>query len=455
MVLYVFGTPCFRWCCTYDLFCLLLPVFISSCGIGCICIHTCAKNSNVCACAAACVCVCMSHLCVTRAIHIATCRYKAVDKIAAEAQGKERYAIEVYFPLENQGYPSSGPPVLAVHTTALTPEQRLAVSVGLMRHARTLWEESEGPVLYELMDFLETDEFKDLVQNGCDVPEKLTGAVAPQGKGASQAKEDKGVPPAAFSDATEYLQRDAPTYASSSTAVQKPPKEAGIVASKGSFKAASKDTGLDSLVGAAQDTNPHAAQGACFAFQKGHCRRGDACRFSHEAGDGGVHTEGKARSTATKGLLAATKDTHKYTNHLPTEDQINKLSAELVKEFAQKRTKPAYVNMLKQRRGLPSFKMMETILSAIGAHQVIVISGATGCGKTTQIPQFILDQMILKNNGGRCSIVCTQPRRISAIGVATRVAQERAEEVGQSTGYQVMPTQRILMHLLSRVYCFP
>ena len=93
--------------------------------------------------------------------------------------------------------------------------------------------------------------------------------------------------------------------------------------------------------------------------------------------------------------------------------------------------------MLGVRRGLPSFKMMQQILAAIDTHQVVVISGATGCGKTTQIPQFILDSMVLQGNGGACNIVCTQPRRISAIGVATRVAQERAEEVGQSAGYQI------------------
>lgn len=59
------------------------------------------------------------------------------------------------------------------------------------------------------------------------------------------------------------------------------------------------------------------------------------------------------------------------------------------------------------------------------------------CGKTTQIPQFILDDSLTGRFEGVVNIICTQPRRISAIAVATRVAQERAEALGHSTGYQI------------------
>ena len=60
-----------------------------------------------------------------------------------------------------------------------------------------------------------------------------------------------------------------------------------------------------------------------------------------------------------------------------------------------------------------------------------------GCGKTTQVAQFILDNEIEKNKGSVTNIVCTQPRRISAVSVAERVASERAEKIGDSIGFQI------------------
>lgn len=51
------------------------------------------------------------------------------------------------------------------------------------------------------------------------------------------------------------------------------------------------------------------------------------------------------------------------------------------------------------------------------------LCGAAGCGKSTQVPQYILEQAVAAGQGAGCSCVCTQPRRISAVGVSTRVAQ--------------------------------
>ncbi|PSS15858.1 DExH-box ATP-dependent RNA helicase [Actinidia chinensis var. chinensis] len=89
------------------------------------------------------------------------------------------------------------------------------------------------------------------------------------------------------------------------------------------------------------------------------------------------------------------------------------------------------------REKLPAFKMKSEFLKAVAANQVLVVSGETGCGKTTQLPQFILEEEISSLRGANCNIICTQPRRISAISVAARISSERGESLGESVGYQI------------------
>ncbi|KPP56085.1 putative ATP-dependent RNA helicase DHX57 [Scleropages formosus] len=108
-------------------------------------------------------------------------------------------------------------------------------------------------------------------------------------------------------------------------------------------------------------------------------------------------------------------------------ENLQKDDARLCREFRSKR----------QRQKLPAWQERENILDLLKEHQVLVVSGMTGCGKTTQIPQFILDATLQGPRGLVANIVCTQPRRISAISVAQRVAQERAERLGHSVGYQI------------------
>ncbi|MCO5602445.1 hypothetical protein L7F22_056577 [Adiantum nelumboides] len=93
--------------------------------------------------------------------------------------------------------------------------------------------------------------------------------------------------------------------------------------------------------------------------------------------------------------------------------------------------------MLNFREKLPAYRERDAFLMAVKKHQVLVVSGETGCGKTTQLPQYILESEIQAGQGGSCNIICTQPRRISAISVAERVAVERGEQLGESVGYKV------------------
>lgn len=96
-----------------------------------------------------------------------------------------------------------------------------------------------------------------------------------------------------------------------------------------------------------------------------------------------------------------------------------------------------YRRMMSYREKLPAYKMRNDIVKLVQDNQVVVISGETGCGKTTQVTQFILDDYIERGMGSVCNIICSQPRRISAISVAERVAEERGEILGDSCGYQI------------------
>ncbi|CAJ1380664.1 unnamed protein product [Effrenium voratum] len=87
------------------------------------------------------------------------------------------------------------------------------------------------------------------------------------------------------------------------------------------------------------------------------------------------------------------------------------------------------------RQRLPAFALGPQICAAIRRHQVTLILGATGCGKTTQVPQFILEDFLQRS--AHCRIVATQPRRISAVSVAERVAKERNTRLGESVSFKI------------------
>uniref|UniRef100_A0A7I4XVZ3 ATP-dependent RNA helicase DHX36 n=1 Tax=Haemonchus contortus TaxID=6289 RepID=A0A7I4XVZ3_HAECO len=96
--------------------------------------------------------------------------------------------------------------------------------------------------------------------------------------------------------------------------------------------------------------------------------------------------------------------------------------------------------MLQQRKMLPAYRQRDDVLRAINDHKVVLITGGTGCGKTTQVPQFLLEHASENNQPLR--IVCTQPRRLPAIAVANRVARERGETLGSTVGYHIRLEQR-------------
>lgn len=95
-----------------------------------------------------------------------------------------------------------------------------------------------------------------------------------------------------------------------------------------------------------------------------------------------------------------------------------------------------FYDMMNNQERLPIRNLKDSVIAALGSAQTIVVAGDTGCGKSTQVPQFVLESFIEdeQNSNSFVNVAVTQPRRISAISLAERVAYELGEP---SSGYTV------------------
>ncbi|KAG9601620.1 P-loop containing nucleoside triphosphate hydrolase protein, partial [Aureobasidium melanogenum] len=120
-------------------------------------------------------------------------------------------------------------------------------------------------------------------------------------------------------------------------------------------------------------------------------------------------------------------------NWQPSTQQSQKILA----DWQARQETPAQQRMMAARQSLPAWRLRDAIVEAVMSSQVTIISGETGSGKSTQSVQFVLDDMIRQGLGEAANIICTQPRRISALGLADRVADERCVKVGEEVGYSI------------------
>ncbi|KAF4507187.1 hypothetical protein G6O67_005852 [Ophiocordyceps sinensis] len=94
-----------------------------------------------------------------------------------------------------------------------------------------------------------------------------------------------------------------------------------------------------------------------------------------------------------------------------------------------------YFRILETRRNLPVHKQRKEFLEKYHSTQILVFVGETGSGKTTQIPQYVVFDELPQQTGKL--IACTQPRRVAAMSVAQRVADEMDVTLGQEVGYSI------------------
>lgn len=91
------------------------------------------------------------------------------------------------------------------------------------------------------------------------------------------------------------------------------------------------------------------------------------------------------------------------------------------------------MTLIEQRQSLPIFKLREELIKAVTDNQILIVIGETGSGKTTQITQYLAECGFT----ARGKVGCTQPRRVAAMSVAKRVAEEFGCRLGQEVGYTI------------------
>ncbi|KAJ7559137.1 hypothetical protein O6H91_04G072000 [Diphasiastrum complanatum] len=93
-----------------------------------------------------------------------------------------------------------------------------------------------------------------------------------------------------------------------------------------------------------------------------------------------------------------------------------------------------FYEILEKRKTLPVWQQKQEFLDTLSKNQTMILVGETGSGKTTQIPQFVVEAGYTAN---RKQIACTQPRRVAAMSVSRRVAEEMDVTIGEEVGYSI------------------
>jgi len=157
--------------------------------------------------------------------------------------------------------------------------------------------------------------------------------------------------------------------------------------------------------------------------------------------------------TPPRGMKGTTHEgpLSQFQRHKTTAAQAKKVEDGQINPYTGEPFSQRYISILKTRRDLPVHAQRDEFLQLYQKSQILVFVGETGSGKTTQIPQFVLyDDLPQKE---RKMVACTQPRRVAAMSVAQRVAQEMdvnlGEEVGYSIRFEDMTSQKTILKYMT------
>ncbi|PWN17813.1 P-loop containing nucleoside triphosphate hydrolase protein [Microstroma glucosiphilum] len=168
---------------------------------------------------------------------------------------------------------------------------------------------------------------------------------------------------------------------------------------------------------------------------------GDKVRFE-EVMAGFTTRRPKAVGTDTKEATQANSSRQTFAPARPLRRDAG-IDSTLLNAQQAFKASPGGQKLLSQRATLPISHHYDSIVSTLLAHRLTLLTGSTGSGKTTQLPQYILDSSIEAGVGSECKIIVTQPRRVSAMSIAERVAHERGETIGNMVGWAVRGEKKV------------
>ncbi|KAF4549145.1 Pre-mRNA-splicing factor ATP-dependent RNA helicase PRP43-like protein [Elsinoe fawcettii] len=177
-----------------------------------------------------------------------------------------------------------------------------------------------------------------------------------------------------------------------------------------------------------EDSNPAKRQKMDPATNPYLAHMRDDAEEPHQNGSNG-YSNGGYNGKATGPSIAGMKR-HQTTSKLAKVAEDGPLNP-----FTGRQLSDRYFSILKTRRNLPVHQQRDEFLDMYQKSQILVFVGETGSGKTTQIPQFVLFDDLPQEQGKL--VACTQPRRVAAMSVAQRVAQEMDVTLGEEVGYSI------------------